>query len=253
MRWITQWYEKEGPGIPKDAPKKAGLALFIQILAREWWELAKLNLLIVLFCLPIVTIPAAHAAAMRIGVSMVRDRNVYLLKEYWQAFRALVLPASLFGWLGLAAVALGSYAVFIYGQMAALEALYIGPLVLCLAATLFLAIALAHLLVLLADGVAPGRQLVRLALLTTLARPLPMLAALAFTASLWLAHVLFYPVSVFMPAVMNFSLGTLATPFAGLGATQFVLALRGRREADESEEPSKAGRRSFDNRENLNA
>ncbi|MGO7815386.1 hypothetical protein ACC674_38075, partial [Rhizobium ruizarguesonis] len=56
-------------------------------------------------------------------------------------------------------------------------------------------------------------QLLRLAALASVVRPFPALAALSFTAGLWLAHILFYPVSVFMPATFNFSLGMFAVAF----------------------------------------
>ena len=49
-------FAKNGPGIDKDAPPKTGLALFIDIYRREWWNIFKLNLLFLLFCIPVVTI-----------------------------------------------------------------------------------------------------------------------------------------------------------------------------------------------------
>ncbi len=58
MNWLTRWMMREGPGIPKGLPKPTGLRLFGHILLREAWELFKLNLLIVVFSLPLVTAPA---------------------------------------------------------------------------------------------------------------------------------------------------------------------------------------------------
>ncbi len=82
MKWLRDRFEREGPGIPKDAPKKRGLALFLQIIGREAWDLFALNLMIVVLSLPIVTIPAVYAAATRICVSMVRDENIYLYRDF---------------------------------------------------------------------------------------------------------------------------------------------------------------------------
>ena len=48
-----------------------------------------------------------------------------------------------------------------------------------------------------------------LAFLCALARPLPVLVALMAVAVLWILHIVFYPASIFMPAVLNFSFGTL--------------------------------------------
>ena len=48
-------YLKEGPGVAKDAPEKTGAAWVGETLAREFWQLVKLNVLFLLCCLPVVT------------------------------------------------------------------------------------------------------------------------------------------------------------------------------------------------------
>jgi uncharacterized membrane protein YesL len=97
MTWFTDRADSNGPGVARDLPPKQGLALFGSILRREAWELIKLNALIILFSLPIVTIPAAHAAATRIAVRMIRDENIYLLRDFWQAFCGLFIRATVAG------------------------------------------------------------------------------------------------------------------------------------------------------------
>ena len=74
---MRRWYEpkKDTPGIAKDAPQKKGFARYFEILWREFFPLIKLNLLFIISCLPIVTIPAALTAMNRITVTMVRDRT----------------------------------------------------------------------------------------------------------------------------------------------------------------------------------
>ena len=47
-----------------------------------------------------------------------------------------------------------------------------------------------------------------------MAQPLSGLGALLFVALLWFAHVYFYPASVFLPVLVNFSLGALVSSFA---------------------------------------
>lgn len=86
---MKRWYEpkKDTPGIEKDAPKKKGLALFLEILWREFWGILKLNLLFLVSCIPVVTIPAAITAMNRITVTMVRDRNYFMMTDYWKAFK----------------------------------------------------------------------------------------------------------------------------------------------------------------------
>jgi uncharacterized membrane protein YesL len=230
MKWLKERFEREGPGIPKDAPKKQGLALFAQIVLREAWELFKLNLLIVVFSLPLVTAPAAAAAALRICVSMSRDENIYLVRDFREAFRDNFWSASFWGAGFSVALVLSGYAVFIYGQLALSSLTYAIPLALSLAVTVLLLLLAVHLFVLMVCKPLPPLRLLRLSFVAMLARPAYALAALVFVAALWLTHIAFYPVSVFMPAVFNFSLGTLAVTFAVLKATDFVLLLANKEE-----------------------
>lgn len=223
MKWMADWIMREGPGIPKDAPKKQGLALFADICWREAWELFKLNALIFVCCIPIVTIPAAHAAATRIAVLMISDEVVFLGRDYWRAFRRYFLPATLWGLAFAAAIGLTGYAAFIYGQLALKSLAFVMPFALALSVSLFLAITAESLFVLMVRAPLAPLALLRAAFVATLARPLPGLAGLGFTAALWLLHIVLYPGSLLMPAMFNFSLGTLALAFGVFGAASFVL------------------------------
>ena len=79
-----------------------------------------------------------------------------------------------------------------------------------------------HLFVALAQGTGrPLADIAKASAIGLLARPLPGLAALLFVALLWLAHILFYPASILLPVLVNFSLGALVTSFAVLKGVQF--------------------------------
>lgn len=219
MKWLRDHWRREGPGIPKDAPKRTGLALFAEIVGREWWELVKLNLLFALSILPLVTLPAAAVAATRICAAMVEDRNHYLLRDYWETFRARFWAASLAGWLLAALFALAGYACAVYARAATQSLAFAPPFAVSLAVLVLVPLYAAHLFAALALSPRPLSRLWRPAALALLARPLPGLGAMGFVAALWLAHVVFYPVSVFMPALFNFSIGTLALTFGVHKAT----------------------------------
>lgn len=45
-------YTKPGPGVPKDAPPKAPILLFFELLQRKFWNLIKLNLMFNFFNIP---------------------------------------------------------------------------------------------------------------------------------------------------------------------------------------------------------
>jgi len=225
MQWLRDSWMKEGRGISKDAPKKQGIALFAEILLREWWEMVKLNLLFVLASLPLVTIPASLAAMASISVALVEDRNIYLARDFLAAFRRHLAAATVAGVVLGGTIALGAYAVVSYAAFANEDLMFAAPLAITLGATAFLCIFACHFLVLMVMRDLSYLQLVRLAALASLARPMPAIGALGLVAVLWLVHILFYPLSVFMPATVNFSLGMFAVTFAVHRAANDVLAL----------------------------
>ncbi len=225
MQWLRDMWTKEGPGIAKDAPKRTGLVLFAEILVREWWEMVKLNILFIVASLLVVTLPAALVAMARVSVALVEDRNTYLLRDFTDAFLRYFWRATAWGLALGGALAIGIHAVVTYAAGARDNLLLSAPLAIALVATAFVAVLACHLIVLMVMRDLPALRLLRLAALASVIRPLPALAALAVVASLWLAHILFYPVSVFMPATFNFSLGMFAVAFGVHRAAVLVLDL----------------------------
>ena len=216
MKWLTNYYLAEGPGIPKNEPRKTGLALVAATVWREGIDLMKLNMLFVLFALPIITLPAAMAALLRVTLVMAEDRNVYLVRDFTTAFRRHFVQASLAGLLVALLTIIPTVAAIAYGRLATADILYAPVFVLAMCVAALMMIAGAYLFALLVSFEAPVAKLVLPALRAAVMWPLPVLAALGFNLLLWLAHIVFYPVSVFMPAVINFSFGALAIAFGVL-------------------------------------
>ncbi|WP_421403809.1 DUF624 domain-containing protein [Agrobacterium fabrum] len=210
MQWLEGLWTKEGAGIDKNAPPLTGLALFLDIIKREWWEMVKLNLLFIIASLPVVTMPAAMLAMARICVSFAKDENTYLLRDFLASMRKFALRGTALTAVSGLLVSGGVYATVSYAGAVRLQLIYSLPFAISLAATLFLILVCAYATVLMAIQDLPLRETLGRAAFFALTRPLPMLAALGFGAALWVAHILFYPVSVFMPATINFSLGMFA-------------------------------------------
>lgn len=225
MNWLTARFTREGPGVQRDAPPKRGLALLADVVRREWWMLLQLNLLFIVFALPLVTLPAAQVAASRVTALMLEDRPVYLMRDFWEAFRSRFWRATAIGLATAIVVALSGYATSSFFTAATQNLMFVLPMVVVASSGLFAVLAAMHAVTLLAMADRPLPSVVRLALLGALIRPLPALGALAVVAVLWLLHVIFYPVSVFMPAVINFSFGTLAVTFGVHQAATRLLAL----------------------------
>lgn len=141
MGLLDRYINRPGPGVPKDAPKKKGLALFFEILWREFWTLLKLNMLFIVFCIPVITIPASITAMSKITLTMMRDKNHFLFRDFFGCFKKeffkslgagaiifVVLLLSVFGvwfysnleslgWLRMIPAAIGVFCVIIISLM----------------------------------------------------------------------------------------------------------------------------------------
>lgn len=213
MALLPGIWTREGPGVEPEAPP-TGLRLLGVTIRREAGELFVLNWLILLSCLPVVTIPAAHAAAARIALRMLDDDPRYLWRDYWRAFGAVLPRATLFGAVAGAAVLGAAWVTFVYAQLAARSLVYIGPVAVAACVTVFAAGWAMSGLVLIGHEATARAGLLRRAALATLARPLRAMGGLCALAALWAACLVFYPVSVFVPATVGFSLGALIAAFA---------------------------------------
>lgn len=110
---------KETQQTKKPAQRKKGARLFLEILWRDFWELIKLNLLFILTCIPIITIPPAFTSMTRITLCMVRGENYFLGHEYFRCFKREFFRSLAAGAVLLAGTAMASLSVWFYFSMAA--------------------------------------------------------------------------------------------------------------------------------------
>ncbi len=71
----------------RELPAAAGPRLFFRILGQEAAPLLLLNLIFLLSCLPVATIPPALLALHQVVRRMVADQPVHSWEHYWEAFR----------------------------------------------------------------------------------------------------------------------------------------------------------------------
>lgn len=80
-------YSKPGKGVDKNAPQKKPFFRFFELFFRKFWKLMGLNVLYLLFCIPIITIGPATAAMCRILKEYVCERPVFLISDFWEHFK----------------------------------------------------------------------------------------------------------------------------------------------------------------------
>lgn len=77
---------KSSPGVQGPPPTK-GWARYKFIVQNHFFRLMKLNLLFVVFCIPVFTIPASIAGMTSVLMCLVREGNTFMWSDFWREFK----------------------------------------------------------------------------------------------------------------------------------------------------------------------
>lgn len=191
MKRIGERRFAPGKGVEAPSPKK-GAARFFFLFTTYFWSLMGINLLFILCCLPIVTIPASLCALNRYLIRMVRDGVGFSVEDYWREWKSQLLkglPAGLLCFLplcyayyliSLSIGAKGSGMVFAFGVFWALFGLLFGGYVFVLLSMLEL----------------PAKVLLKNALILMIVEWKASLCVLGVTASTLAAGWILFPYSL---------------------------------------------------------
>lgn len=80
-------YEKEGPGISKNAPKKKTFVVFFETFFRNFWKFITVNLVYCVLSLPIITNGLASAGMTNITRNIARDKHSFGLSDYFDTVK----------------------------------------------------------------------------------------------------------------------------------------------------------------------
>ncbi len=80
-------YEKEGPGIAKNAPKKRAPIVFFEIYGRKFWQLFYANLLFLLTTLLVVTRGLADVGLCKITRNFAREKHAFVREDFFETIK----------------------------------------------------------------------------------------------------------------------------------------------------------------------
>jgi len=159
------------PEASKDfTPPALGIRRFFYLLRTQLGKLVFLNLLFILFCIPIVTIPASIAALNHVILLLVRNGECSIWKDFKDEFKTSFLKGIVIGGVGLAIFALLGYTIWLYNSLN--FDLSIFAVTVLIALIIFLLIYLDYLFVLLGFFDMPLKALFKNAALLAIAEPL---------------------------------------------------------------------------------
>ena len=94
-------YAKPGKGVRKDEPQHSHFVKYFVLIRRKFLELIQLNLLFLLFCLPIVTIGPAMAGFTHVLRSYANEQPVFMFSDFWENFKSNFKQSFVLGLLSL--------------------------------------------------------------------------------------------------------------------------------------------------------
>ncbi len=107
-------YDKNGPGVSKNAPQKKRFFLFFEIYFRKFKYILGLNVLYLALCIPIITIGPATAAITHVYKSFTREEPIFIWSEFWRIFKENFKYGALLGIIELAVKGILGYSIYFY-------------------------------------------------------------------------------------------------------------------------------------------
>lgn len=205
MFFYNDYQDFPAPETDGAPPEKRGFRRFFELFLSNCGALLKANLLFLLGCLPVVTIPVSLFALNRAALQIALDQPVKCLRIYGETFRRYWKQSYLAFLLTALPLTCAGYGMRFYLANAVSMPLLFLPFLVCSTVFLVTLLSSACLYGLLAGGKKPGEAL-RLALLLGIARPQRTVPAALFCYGLLLSALLFFPLSGLYLLIFGFAL-----------------------------------------------
>ena len=221
---IFRFRDKPGKGVDENAPPKTGLALFFDVLFRNFFDFMKLSLLFTLFCIPVITIPAALTAMSKIAFLMSRDQHYFLWMDFRDTFKKEFVSSTLIGWLYFAALALSGASTYTSAIQAENNNFLYVPLLIGSVSFILLVMTGFYIFPLLAAiDLTPSQAAKNAFLLAILYQPYNFVTLIIFAVLVFLL-VIFTPFTLILWPLFFFMFLSFMTTFcANAGITKYVL------------------------------
>jgi len=117
MGIIGKYYDqtREGKGVSKGEVRDKGIFNFFDVYTTNFWKFTVLGLLYVLFCIPVITMPAATAAFFYVQRNIIRKKGVFIWSDFHETFTKYFWKAIPMGIIDILAYGLSLIAMWWYG------------------------------------------------------------------------------------------------------------------------------------------
>lgn len=137
-------YGQAGEGVSKNGPKKKSFFLFWEIFGAKFWKFFQINLIYVLFCLPVVTFGPATAAMVQLMRKFYIGEPIFVFDEFLKTFKKNFRQAFAMGIIDLILIGLLVYNLGFYADAILNNAEFTNKLMLALSVAMGLFVVMMH-------------------------------------------------------------------------------------------------------------
>lgn len=105
---------KEGKGVSPNEPERSRFVTFFLIYGLRFWKFLSLNLLYLVFCIPIITIGPATVAMTNVLRRYSEEKLTYVWSDFFETFRSCFKSALLYSVIYVIPMAVAGYTVYFY-------------------------------------------------------------------------------------------------------------------------------------------
>lgn len=198
--------------------RRKGLPLLFHVMISRLLSLIALNVVYIVFCIPVVTIPCASAALMKCVGLMLDEADFPLVGTFFTAFKSEFFKTLAAGWLMMLLFAGALFGVLFYWSTNSQISLI--PVVFCAILGVLLFAALVNLFYMLARVRLPFGALLKNAFLLLFIRPLHGVASSGVALLLLAVCAWWFPRSIPVLLLIAFSAGALIACFGARSAIE---------------------------------
>ena len=107
-------YEKEGPGIAKDAPKKKRFIVFLETFKRNFWKFIPISLLYLLLSIPVLTNGFANIGITHVMRNTERDKHSFGASDFFEVIKKNWKQSLIAGIINVILTLLIAFAAYFY-------------------------------------------------------------------------------------------------------------------------------------------
>jgi uncharacterized membrane protein YesL len=191
-------YSKPGKGVRKDEPKGTRFVYFWKLFGRKFWQLCGLNLLYLLFCIPIVTIGPANAGFTYVLRNLATEQPVFMFSDFWDAFKLNWKQSFVYSLLLAVVAVVVVVSVQFYNVNTDAHSWMIVPAALCIFIGLIIILMTFYVMLMIVTLDLSLKSILKNALILAIVCLKTNLLTLLFTGLIVIATVLFFPISMIL-------------------------------------------------------